>query len=179
MHRRKFIFLVVVPIVLFFSGNFSGTAQISGKFYQDGYPYPLVKIYFDDIKPKVSSDFEGNFSLKIPQDSISNTLVLSYNGINLHIVNCPLESSEKLDLGKVILPKYKQLTIEEYKQLKRRERKQCRPLYQGSTLMGYESNHQLESNALQLHCKEGNVVPYTYDKKQNYFIISWENFVGC
>lgn len=168
----------IITLALFLVAISVG-AQISGQLYQDGYPYPLVKIYFDDVKPKVSSDFDGNFSLKIPQDSIPNTLVLSYNGINLHIVNCPLEATAKLDLGKVILPKYKQLTIEEYKHLKRKERKECRPLYQGSALIGYESNHLLESSILQLHCKEGEGVPYTYDRKQNVFTITWEDFATC
>jgi hypothetical protein len=154
-------------------------SQISGQLYQDGYPYPMVKVYFEDIKPRVSTDFDGNFSLRIPNDSIPNTLIFSYNGINLHITNCPLEASEKLDLGKYILPKYKQLTVEEYKQLKRKERKQCRPLYQGSNLIGYESNHQLESPLLQLHCKEGEGIPYSYDPKLNRFCVTWDSFRGC
>ena len=173
-HLKNILFVLCL-----FSLAPKSSGQISGQLYQDGYPYPMVKVYFEDVKPKVSSDFEGNFLLKIPQDSIPNTLVLSYSGITLHIINCPLEASEKLELGKVILPKYKQLTEEEYKHLKRKERKECRPLYQGSTLIGYESNQQLSSATLQLHCNQGEGVPYTYDRKQNVFVITWKDFSAC
>lgn len=179
MHRNTNTFQKVITLVVLCFFTLTSWAQITGQLYQDDYPYPLVKIYFDDIKPKVSSDFDGNFSLKIPKDSIPNNLVISYNGINLNIINCPLENSEKLDLGKVILPKYKQLTVTEYNKLKRKERKQCRPLYQGKTLIGYESNHQLDATTLQLHCKERRGIPYTFDRKQNQFIILWEHFIVC
>lgn len=179
MSSKKQSFKKSITIFVFCLLTATSWAQITGQLYQDGYPYPLVKIYFEDLKPKVSSDFDGNFSLKIPQDSIPNTLVISYSGINLHILNCPLEASEKLDLGTVILPKYKQLTVTEYHKLKRKERKQCRPLYQGKTLMGYESNHQLDTTLLQLHCEEGAGAPYTFDRKLNQFILTWESFIQC
>lgn len=174
---KYFKILLIITVLVF---SIKSWSQISGQLYQDGYPYPMVKVYFEDIKPKASSDFDGNFNLKIPADTIPNTLVFSYSGINLHITNCPLEDSEKLSLGKIILPKHKQITVEEYKQLKRKERKQCLPLYQGSTVIGYKNKTQLEDIKIQLHCKEGTGISnFIFNKKQNYFSTSWNSFLQC
>lgn len=66
-----------------------------------------MKIYFDDIKFKVSSDFEGNFIFKIFNDFVLNNVIINYSGIMFYIIYCLLEFLEKLDLGKVIFLKYK------------------------------------------------------------------------
>ncbi|MEZ4857979.1 MAG: hypothetical protein R2781_04150 [Flavobacteriaceae bacterium] len=169
-------FLILISFVF----SVSSWSQITGQCYQDGYPYPMVKVYFENIKPKVTSDFEGTILLKIPKDSISKNLVFQYEGIYIQITNCPLSEGSTIDLGKIQLPKHKQLTLEEYKKLKRKNRKECLPLYQGTTLIGYENRYELDNDVLPFHCPDGKGVSgYVYDKKRNVFTIPWERFVGC
>ncbi|MCB0457207.1 MAG: hypothetical protein KDC91_05645 [Flavobacteriaceae bacterium] len=171
----KTVFLLLLIVFPFY-----GWGQIQGTFVQDGYPYPMVKVYFEGISGKASSSFEGNFQLKIPQDSIPNHLIINYNGITLTVTDCPLENGETLDFGTFILPKFKQLTIEEYHALKRKNRKQCLPLYQGSNIVGYQLKNELEASKLQLYCDENKGVSnFIFDKKRNAFTTSWENFIHC
>ncbi|MEZ4873899.1 MAG: hypothetical protein R2793_00205 [Flavobacteriaceae bacterium] len=153
-------------------------AQISGTFSQDGFPYPLVKVYFEGVKPKVTSQFDGSFQLKIPQDSIHNTLVMEYDGITLEISQCPLKGNAALDLGTIVLPKLKQLSVDQYHQLKRKQRKQCLPMYDGEKIVGYKSHFELEQ--LQFRCKEeNNSIPYVYDAKRKRFVLSWDEMMLC
>lgn len=167
-------------ILLFVSMYHPILGQLTGTFMQDGYPYPMVKVYFEDVSGKASSSFEGNFQLKIPQDSIPNNLIINYNGITLTITDCPLEHGDTLAFGIFVLPKLKQLTPEEYNLLKRKDRKQCLPLYQGSDLVGYQLKNELEALKLPLHCLENKGVSnFIFDKKRNAFTTPWENFIHC
>lgn len=167
-----FVLLLVLP--------FYSWSQIRGTFVQDGYPYPMVKIYFENSSGKASSNFDGEFKLKIPKDSIPKNIFIYYNSITLQINNCPLLDGESLDLGTVILPKYQQITTEQYQLLKRKERKECLPLYDGNTIVGYLNKTQLDSNLRLLKCeKKEDISNLVFNSKTNTFSVDWINFIEC
>lgn len=175
--KNNYSFLI---LSLFFICSFSVKAQLTGKLIQDNYPYPWVKVYFEGIKGKATSNFEGDFKLRIKDTLSTKTLNIQFEGLKIQILNCPLNSESTLELGNVILPKYKKVSIDEYKQMKRRYRKQCVPIYNSGTITGYISKTEIENDALILRCSEGKVIlNFTLDPKTKIITLDWDTFMNC
>ena len=98
-------------MILAFSGI--ANAQISGQLFLDESEIPGVEVYFKNSDLKINSDFDGFFELQIPERITKADLILKDRELSVEIRNLEFEFT-KLDLGKIELPTFKIIDIEEY-----------------------------------------------------------------
>ena len=68
--------------------------------------------------PYITTDFEGNFELKLPK--INNNIFISSSWVSIEIKNVP--NSKKINIGEITLPMRKSLSVKEYENLSSKEK---------------------------------------------------------
>ncbi len=162
-HLKKLILILFILLL-----TQSSRAQIKGTIYQDDFVYPLAKVYFNESKLEAESDYDGNFELKISKSIIDKSLIFEYEGIVIWINNCSFKENEIIDMGKIVLPGLKMISVSDYEQLDRKKRKYCKPLFDHSgIIMSYEMKNELSNEFLILSCGEKiQITDYTFNKKK-------------
>ena len=170
---RKTFYISI--LILVFNGI--ANAQISGQLFQYESELPLVNVYFKNSDQKVESDFDGYFKLPIPTGNDKNSLILNLGVMIIEIQNVEIGTAE-LDLGKIELPAFKSLEIDEFEQLTESEKEDCYPIYCWTDLLGYIYTSKLENEFLTLNCKQ-KITDFQYNSITKTIIVDWNLIKGC
>ncbi|WP_283637457.1 hypothetical protein [Aquaticitalea lipolytica] len=170
----KKIFFISI-FILVFSGIVN--AQISGQLFQQESEIPGVKIYFKNSDKKSESDFHGFFKLQIPEGIGKDDLILKDRELYVEILNLEF-GFEKLNLGKIELPTFKSISIEEYEQLSESEKESCYPIKHWTNLIGYLYTNKLEHEYLILNCKN-KITEFEYNPSTKTVSVDWNLIKHC
>ncbi|MEC4264572.1 hypothetical protein VOP03_04360 [Muricauda sp. SYSU M84420] len=162
-------------LILVFSGI--ANAQISGQLFLENSEIPGVEVYFKNSELKINSDFDGFFELQIPERIAKADLILKDRELSVEIRNLEFEFT-KLDLGKIELPTFKSIDIEEYEQLSELEKKSCYPIKHYANLLGYWYTNKLENDYLTLNCKN-KITEFEYNPKTKTVSEDWNLIKDC
>tara|TARA_R110002126_G_scaffold290629_2_gene448050 strand:+ start:2876 stop:3394 length:519 start_codon:yes stop_codon:yes gene_type:complete len=163
--------------ILFLALSGISFAQISGQLFHDKSESPGIEIYFKNSEQKVESDFDGYFSLKVPKGNKKNDLIINVYGLKILILNLEYEKG-KLNLGKIELPIFKSIEINEFKQLSEKERESCQPVYHYAQLLGYFYTNKLENEYLILNCEE-KIKDFEFNSKTKIITVEWNTIKNC
>ncbi len=170
---RKTFYISI--LILIFSGI--ANAQIAGQLFQDKSEIPGVEIYFKNSDKKTESDFDGFFKLQIPEGKGKDDLILKDRELFLEIRNLEFGFA-KMDLGKIELPTFKSISIEEYEQLSEPEKESCYPIKHYANLLGYLYTNKLESEYLILNCKK-KITEFEYNPNTKTVSVDWNLIKEC
>jgi len=162
-------------LILAFSGI--ANAQISGQLFLDESEIPGVEVYFKNSDFKINSDFDGFFELQIPERIAKADLILKDRELSVEIRNLEFEFT-KLDLGKIELPTFKSIDIDEYKKLSELEKKSCYPIKHYTNLLGYWYTNKLENDYLTLNCKN-KITEFEYNPETKTVSVDWNLIKDC
>ena len=180
---RKTFYISILIIV--FSGI--ANAQISGQLFQYESEFPAGKISIDQESDFVESDFDGNFEIEIPKNLEKFDLIINLNQGNPHayfktlkiiIKNVKIKNTSKIDLGKINLPSFKSIEIDEYEQLNESEKKHCYPIRHYANLLGYWYTNKLENEYIILNC-ENNITEFEYNPETKIVSVNWNLIKHC
>ena len=152
-------------------------AQISGQIFQDESGIPGVEIYFKSSDKKTASDFDGFFKLQIPESREKDDLILKDHILLVEIRNLEFGFA-KIDLGKIELPTFKSISIEEYEQLSQSEKESCYPIKHYANLLGYLYTNKLENEYLILNCKK-KITEFEYNPNTKTVSVDWNLIKQC
>ncbi|WP_324026499.1 hypothetical protein QSV08_03135 [Maribacter sp. BPC-D8] len=182
---RKTFYISI--LVLIFSGI--ANAQISGQLFRDGTEYPGAKIYILNGTEKSTADFDGNFYLKLPKSEKTFDLVINLNQgfdpsdfkeLEVIIKNIKVTDSTKIDLGKIRLPVYKSISIEEFNELDVMDKKQCLPIKHYANLLGYDYTNNLSDDYILLNCSgENKITDFEFDEVEKTVCVEWLTLNSC
>lgn len=162
-------------------------AQISGQLFQFDSEYPAGKISTNKNTSYTESNFDGYFTIEVPKNNEKFDLIIDLNQGNINddlrylkilIKNLKLKSNSKIDLGKLVLPTFKSIEIEEYKNLSKTEKENCYPIYHYTELLGYVYTNELQQNFLILNCQK-KIIDFTFDKNNKTIKIDWKIIKDC
>jgi hypothetical protein len=162
-------------LILVFCGI--ANAQISGQLFQDKSEIPGVEVYFKNSDIKTNSDFDGFFKLQIPEGTVKGDLILKDRELYVEIRNLEFKFV-KLDLGKIELPTFKSIDIEEYEQLSESEKESCYPIKHYANLLGYLYTNKLENEYLILNCKN-KITEFEYNPDNKTVSVDWNLIKHC
>jgi len=161
-------------------------AQITGEIYDDVGPLPFVKIQLSINNSQTESDFDGIYSLKIPNGGNKTDITFITERISILIKNINLKNLSKLNLGKILIPNYKTISIKEYKELNEIEKKNCKPIYHwaqhiGYTLMEFEFENDLSKKYVIWQCgkTEKHISNFEFDEFNKRITIDWKESNIC
>ena len=154
-------------------------SQISGQLFQYDLDFSLpgANIYLKGDKKVIQSDFDGFFELPIPTDHEKSDLIMSFGELTLEINNIALDNKE-INLGKIILPEFRSIEIDEYEKLTQSEKENCMPIYCWAELLGYLMMDKLKDDYLQLNCSN-KITDFEYDSKSKTVKIDWAIIKDC
>ena len=152
-------------------------AQISGQLFQYGHELPLAEIYFKNSKERTQSDFNGNFRLQISGQIKNVDLILDLGEMQVEINGFGLDQS-RLDLGKLVLPEFKSISIAEFDNLSDSEQESCREIYHWTQLVGYYDTNKLENNFLILNCKN-RIIDFEFNPTKKTVTVDWSSMKAC
>jgi hypothetical protein len=151
-------------------------SQISGKalLYDKGC-YAMISI--NNELPYVTTDNEGNFNLDFMKEKNKISILTSW--IPIEIMNIP--NLGKVNIGEFNIPMRKAISIEEYKNLSKTEKKNCKPVYHWTELLGYEYLNQLSEPCLQFKCGEMKyeICDFKFNIKKQKVLIDWQQIKIC
>ena len=162
-------------MIIVFSGI--ANAQISGQLFQYESEFPGVQVYFKSSEQKVESDFDGFFKSLIPKGNEKNDLILSGYGMTIEIQNF-ISDSTMLDLGKIEIPTFKSIEINEYEQLTEPKKENCYPIYHWTQLIGYTYTLELENDYITLNCEQ-KITDFEYNSETKTIKINWNIIKNC
>jgi len=169
-----------ITIIIFYLITSIGLAnsQISGQLFQyDSETTPGVQISLTGSKYTTQSNFDGYFELPISSRDENINLVFMFGGLTLEIQNIE-PKTQKIELGKLILPEFKSIGIEEYNNLTEPEKENCLPIYCWAELLGYLNTNQLENDYLELNCND-KITDFEYDSKSKKVKVDWQIVKIC
>lgn len=163
--------------------------DITGILFED--EIESIGTYFDVENTGIttSTNFDGKFSLKVPRESIFNLVIREneilgydqkYRGSTVIIKNINSSSFDKIDFGKIVLPKHQIISPKKYEKLSLTERGYCVPIYHYAELLGYKNWNNFEENYILFTC--GNIekkVKFKNDSVNRRIIINWEEIQNC
>jgi hypothetical protein len=170
---KKTIYISI--FILAFEGI--ANAQISGQIFQDESEIPGVEIYFKSSDKQTESDFDGYFKLQIQQDKEKDDLIIKDRELIVEIRNLEFGNA-KLDLGKIELPTFKSIDIDEYEQLSESEKESCYPIKHYANLLGYWYTNKLEKEYLILNCKN-KITEFEYNQETKTVSVDWNLIKDC
>jgi hypothetical protein len=170
---RKTLYISILIIV--FSGI--ANAQISGQLFQYESELPLAEVYLKNSDKKVESDFDGYFKLPITIETKKCNLIFNLGELIIEIQNVEFDSS-KLDLGKIHLPEFKSIEIDEYNELTESEKDNCRAIYHWTQLIGYLYTNELQNDYLDLNCKK-RIKKFEFNPITKTVIVDWNLMTEC
>lgn len=162
-------------MILAFSGI--ANAQVCGQLFRYDSELPLVEVYFKNSELKVESDFDGHFELPYSTESKNKDLILSLGYMIIEIQNIDL-NKDKLDLGKIILPIFKDISIEEFEQLSDFDKENCKPVFHWTQLIGYYNTNKLEEKFILLNCQQ-KITEFDFNQVTKKIIINWNVIEKC
>ena len=68
--------------------------------------------------------------------------------MTVKIQNFKLSENRKIDLGKITLPRFKDISFEAYNKLSENDKNNCKPIYHYAQLLGYLITNLLENKYL-------------------------------
>lgn len=162
-------------------------AQISGQLFRDGTEYPGAKIYVLNGIEKSNADFDGNFSLKLPKKKFDLVINLNqgfdtlvFKELEIIIKNVTITDSTKFNLGKIRLPMYKSISIEEFNELDVLDKKQCLPVKHYANLLGYFYTNKLSNDFILLNCSgENKITDFEFDEVEKKVCVEWSTLKSC
>lgn len=157
--------------------DFKTNRHLTGQLFQYESEYPGAKVYFKNANQKVESDFDGYFKLSIPPGSQKNDLIINQLGLILEILNIEFDSA-KMDLGKIELPAFKSIGIDEFEKLTEFEKENCHPMYCWADLLGYQYTNQLEHEYLTLNCEE-QITKFQFNPTTKTITVDWNVIKNC
>ena len=181
---------VISLIILILSNFHIGYAQVCVQFIEiyDGkiQEIPLIKVSFalneQNQERFERSDANGEVELKIPTNKkLSEIYFETLNGLIVRIKNVPINSNKKLNLGQIIMPEFKYISIEEYNSLTREQKTECIPDAHYADIYGYLYSNELEYDYLILKCIKTNkkIKDFNFDPKSKIITLDWNTFKDC
>ncbi len=162
-------------MILAFSGI--ANAQISGQLFLDKSEIPGIEVYLKNSDIKTNSDFDGFFELQLPKGTAKGDLIIKDWELSVEIRNLEFKTT-KLDLGKIELPTFKSIDIEEYEQLSESEKESCYPIKHYANLLGYWYTNKLENEYLILNCKN-KITEFEYNPNTKTVSVDWNLIKEC
>ena len=167
-----------------------GYGQVCAQFIEiyDGkiQKIPLIKVSFilnEQNEEKFErSDANGEIELEIPTDQCLTEIYFeTLNGLVVRIKNVPINSNKKLNLGQIIMPEFKYISIAEYDRLTRKQKTECIPDAHYTDIYGYLYSKELEYDYLILRCvkKDKKIKNFTFDSKSKIITLDWNTFKDC
>ena len=124
-----------------------------------------------------NTNSEGYFEL--PLTKIKNVVLILSGAISIEIKNIP--NSKKINIGEIITPERKSISIAEYKNLSEKEKEFCIPVHHWNQLLGYEFKNQLSEPCIKFKCGEVKyeVCEFKFDIVNQKVIIDWNSIKKC
>ncbi len=175
----------ILIIILILSNIGIGYGQVCGQFFDkvSTVPVPLVKVSFKlDSTNFERSDVNGEFVLEIPSTMSKSDLYFeTLLGLIVRIKNVPVIPNEQLNLGKIFLPDFKYISIEDYKKLNREQQKECIEDRHYADVHGYSYTNQLDTNYLILKCiqSQKRITDFSFDPTTKIITLDWNMFNDC
>ena len=170
-------------LIIIFSGI--ANAQISGQLFQYESEFPAGKISIEKESDYVESDFDGNFEIDTPKNIEKFDLIINlYQGNphtyfkSLKIIIENVNDTSNIDLGKINLPSFKSIEIDEYEQLSESEKVNCYPIRHYANLLGYRYTNKLENEYLILNC-ENKITEFEYNPETKTVTVDWNLIKDC
>lgn len=180
---RKTFYISI--LIIFFNGIVN--AQICGELSQYEVSYPNAKVSIEGQPDSVKADFDGVFKLEIPEKTEKVNLIIdldqefpnnNFPQLKIIIQNLELTNLLKLDLGKIELPIFKSIGIDEYEQLSESEKESCVASYHWAELNGYYYTNKLENEYLTLNCRE-KITEFEFNPKTKVITVDWNSIKEC
>lgn len=154
-------------------------SQISGQLFQYDFelPAPGIEVYLNESSNTVFSDFDGFFTLDVPENIVSSDLIIKALDLTIQIKNIDLNNLE-LNLGKILLPQIKSLGLDEFDSLSEAEKESCVPMYCWLELIGYYKTDELDKDYLKLNCTD-KITDFVYDINSKTVKVDWSVVENC
>ncbi|MEN8886168.1 MAG: hypothetical protein ABF246_07240 [Winogradskyella sp.] len=89
-----------------------------------------------------------------------------------------ISDSTMLDLGKIEIPTFKSIEINEYEQLTEPKKENCYPIYHWTQLIGYTYTLELENDYITLNCEQ-KITDFEYNSETKTIKINWNIIKNC
>lgn len=152
-------------------------AQIHGQLFLGKSEVSGAEVYLKNSDLKTNSDFDGFFELQTLKGTEKGDLIIKYRELSVEIRNLEYRST-KLDLGKIELPTFKSIDVEEYEQLSELEKKSCYPIKHYANLLGYWYTNKLDKDYLILNCKN-KITEFEYNPVTKIVSVDWKLIKHC
>ncbi len=181
---------IISFLLLILSNFYVSYGQVCAKFIEiyNGkiQEIPLIKVSFalnEQNKERFErSDVNGEIELEIPANlCLSEIYFETLNGLIVRLKNVPINPNKKLNLGQIIMPEFKYISIAEYNKLTRKQKRECIPDAHWTDIYGYLYSNELQYDYLILRCVKTNkkIKDFTFDSKSKIITLDWNTFKNC
>lgn len=170
-------------LILFLFLNANIQAQISGQIIDVTGTLTGVKIELTGNNTIAETDFDGNFSIEIPENLVKSNILLKYDMITVKIENVNFENKKEIDFGKFVMPYFKVISLDEYENFTETKKKNCEPIYSwnhsNNELIAYSFFNELSEKFITWNFGkvEKKIFDFKYDKQNKTITVDWNTIL--
>jgi len=170
---KKYILIILLFTV-------TTNAQISGRVFSDGYPDVVVQATILQTGETTEPDFDGCFSVHIPDKIGIYDLLIDAGQMDFKIENITQEFHQ-INLGDIEFPFLRTISIEQYNELQEIEKIKYVPIYHYANLLVYCDKLTLSSNYITFYCKgvKHQTNQFTFNPTEMLISIDAKNLIRC
>lgn len=167
-------------IILFASFYLSGYAQISGRILSEGSPDIILQTTVLQTGDKTEADFDGYFSVQIPDKPHRYDVLIEAGLMNFKITNIT-QAMSTIKMDSIELPALKNISVVEYNELNELEKMKYIPIFHWTNLVGYFDKFTLSKNYISFYCngKEYQTNKFIFDPEERLISIDALNLLSC
>lgn len=157
-----------------------GNAQISGRIISEGSPNVILQTTLLQTGTKTNADFDGYFSIPIPDKLDRYDVVIESGSMTFKIENITM-AMHNIKMDSIELPTLKNISFNEYKGLAEIEKIKYIAVYHWTNIIGYLDKFTLSHNYISFYCdaKKYKVDDFTFDPEIRTIAIDAKNLIKC
>jgi hypothetical protein len=167
-------------IVLSFLFYLTGYAQISGRIITESAPDLILQTTLLQTGAKTEADFDGYFSIQIPDKLDRYDILIEASSMTLKIENIT-RIMHNIKLDSIELPVLKNVSVDEYNQAGELEKIKYISVYHWSNIVGYYDKFTLSHNFISFYCngKEFQTDHIVFDPENRIINIDAKYLINC
>jgi len=165
-------------ILILFATNIN--AQVSGRFIIGDSSDIVFQTTILQTGDKTEPDFDGYFSVHIPDRPGSYDLFIDAGQIDFKIENIT-EGLHVINLGDIELPFLKTISVEQYNEVQEIDKVRYVPIYHWTSVVAYYDKFTLARNYITFFCKgvKHQTDQFTYNPEERLISIDANSLVRC
>ena len=175
----KTIIILIITLI----ASEIGISQVCGQFIDGQFAMPLIKVSYElNSDYYVRSNENGDFELNNPLNLCESDIYFETElGLVVKITNVQLNLYEQLNLGRIYIPEFKYISLEDYEKLSSKQKKECIPDSHYTDIYGYFYSNELENKYLIKKCHETftKLTNVKFNPSTKTISIDWNSFDNC